>query len=524
MASGCTMKCRMAAVVVAFAGVGMFPGGVGSAPGLIVGVADDGFKWRTAEAVAVARDLGVTAARVTVSWHPGETEVAAEDTAMLDRIVGAASGLRLVVSVTGGGQEAPTDASRRADYCTFVRSLLLRYPSVRDVVVWNEANLSMFWQPQYDPSGRSIAPAEYQALLATCWDAVHDAVSDANLITTTSPRGNDNPLAVSNISQSPATFVRLMGAAYRASGRTRPIFDTVGHNVYGHSAERPWKQHFASSHIAEGDLDALLAAVRLGFGGTAQPVPGDCAGCPGVWYLEAGYQTEPAPEKAALYYGQESDAHPVVDRAADGGEVGARDADSLARDQATQFRDGLALAYCQPYVEAIFNFLVWDEPDLARWQSGVLWADGAKKASFDAFRDAAAEVKAGAVDCAAVQRSQLPGPQSSRVTARVVWPRGRYFTAHDRSWSFRLAVRVAADFRASIVRLHRRSEFLRASGSLRPGGLRTIRFSRQTLPAGRYRIEVTVTSATRLMPPTSLVSPQFTIRKARGTSAPRASG
>ena len=40
-----------------------------------------------------------------------------------------------------------------------------------------------------------------------------------------SPRGNDNPLAPSNVSTSPVRFLRALGAAYRATGRKAPIMD-----------------------------------------------------------------------------------------------------------------------------------------------------------------------------------------------------------------------------------------------------------------------------------------------------------
>jgi hypothetical protein len=74
-------------------------------------------------------------------------------------------------------------------------------------------------------------------------------------------------------------------------------------------------------------------------------------------------------------------------------------ADSPAPDQATQLVDSVRLSYCQPYVGAFFNFLLWDEPSLYRWQSGVLWADGTKKGSYEPFRAAIAEANERRVDC-----------------------------------------------------------------------------------------------------------------------------
>jgi hypothetical protein len=41
-----------------------------------------------------------------------------------------------------------------------------------------------------------------------------------------------------------------------------------------------------------------------------------------------------------------------------------------------------------------------DEPILAGWQSGVLWADMTPKPSYQPFKDAVRRVAAGRVDCA----------------------------------------------------------------------------------------------------------------------------
>ena len=53
---------------------------------------------------------------------------------------------------------------------------------------------------------------------------------------------------------------------------------------------------------------------------------------------------------------------------------------------------------------AYFNFLLVDESLLEGWQSGLLWADWKRKPAFAAYRAAIAEVRRGAVDCAAVLR------------------------------------------------------------------------------------------------------------------------
>ena len=52
---------------------------------------------------------------------------------------------------------------------------------------------------------------------------------------------------------------------------------------------------------------------------------------------------------------------------------------------------------------ALFNFQLVDESDLRGWQSGLLWADGSRKPSYEIVKQAIAAIAAGAIDC-----SQLP--------------------------------------------------------------------------------------------------------------------
>jgi hypothetical protein len=146
--------------------------------------------------------------------------------------------------------------------------------------------------------------------------------------------------------------------------------------------------------IGEGDLPKLLAALRDAFGGTAQPLPAPER--PTLWYLEIGFQTAVPQAKARFYHGTENDVHALPPVAEGSGAQRER------RDQARQLSDALLLAYCQPTVGAFFNFELIDEGKLAGWQSGLLWRDGTKKPSYDAFKHTIATVAAGEVDCATV--------------------------------------------------------------------------------------------------------------------------
>jgi hypothetical protein len=337
--------------------------------------------------VAVARDLGLQAFRITVPWEPGQTSPAPATAADLDHAVAATFGLRLVLAVYGRGVDAPrTDAARSA-YCSYVVELLRRYPTIGDIVIWNEPNLTRFWRPQFDARGRSAAPAAYAALLGRCWDTLHAFRPTVNVIAASSPRGNDNPKAVSNISHSPMSWYRELGRAYRASKRSAPLFDTVGHNAYQNgAAEPPWKRHPQTTSIGVGDYDKLLGVLRQAFSGTRQPLPGE--GTVRIWYMELGFQSVVDPAKRAFYRGRENVAGTLPATAGAGGVS-----------QASQLAAAIRLAYCQPAVGGIFNFELVDEPDLAGWQSGVLWADGTPKPAYAAVKKAIADAGAGAVDC-----------------------------------------------------------------------------------------------------------------------------
>ena len=234
--------------------------------------------------------------------------------------------------------------------------MLVRYREIRDVVIWNEANSDTFWRP------RTEAAESYAALLARCWDVLHGAVAGVNVVTATAA------------SHDPVGFVTAVAAAYRTSGRPRPLFDTVGHNPYPlYPGEPPDAIH--DVYVGQGDHARLVTALDFVFAGTAQPPTQ-------IWYLENGFQTAVRASRRALYAGRES--------------VGGA---LTGTGQAAQLASALRLAYCQPRVGAFFNFLLVDEPSLGPWQSGLLWADWRRKPAFAAYRAAIRDVRAETIVC-----------------------------------------------------------------------------------------------------------------------------
>ena len=237
-----------------------------------------------------------------------------------------------------------------------MRAALRRYTEIVDVVIWNEANSDTFWRPQ------AGAPAAYAALLARCWDLLHAELPSVNVLTTTA--GSHDPIS----------FVRALGDAYRASGRPRPLFDALGHNPYPlHPDEHPTAVH--AVYVGQGDYDRLVAAVDAAFAGT-----------PPIWYPETGFQTRPGWRRES-HVGRESVARTLSPEG-----------------QAVQLAAALRLAWCQPRVEAFFNFLLVDEPRLERWQSGLLWPTWRRKPAFEAARTTIDEIRRGEVDWAAAEK------------------------------------------------------------------------------------------------------------------------
>jgi len=347
---------------------------------LRLGFDDDTIKWmvRPNGYVGAQRALGAPFTRITIPWRRGEVAPGRLARTYLLRARAAASlGQKVVIAVYNNASQAPRDATSRRQYCRYVRAAVAGLPYMSAVVIWNEANSPRYWP-------RSAGPAAYEALLARCYDVLHAYRPSVNVIDSTAAHYD------------PAQFIRDVGAAYRASGRVRPLVDTFGHNPYPENAsEPPWATHPDTGTVAEGDYQTLVDALTDAFGGTAQPVPS--AFWPRIWYLEDGFQTAVPHFLSHLYTGNENDPA-VLPPLGDG------------VSQASQLTAAISLAYCQPAVSAFFNFELVDERRLVGWQSGLMYASGVWKPSLYAYQQIAAAVTGHKIDCAKVQGAPAPAP------------------------------------------------------------------------------------------------------------------
>jgi hypothetical protein len=341
----------------------------------VFGVTEDAGKYSTDGGAAFfsrLHDLGMKENAVSVQWDPDRPRAILER-GLLDRIVPNASrfGVRLVFSVYF---TRPTAVSSRpsapAEFAEFLRTLARAYPQVKDFVVGNEPNYGFFWQPQFGVDGTPVAGAAYEDVLARSYDALKSVDPRINVIGLgLAARGNDRP-ASSVPSTSPVLFLRDVGAAYRRSGRTRPLMDSLAYHPYpASSRDAPaTRQGWPSAGVA--DLGRLKQAVWDAFHDTSQSTFETGLA---LKITEIGWQAAIPANGIGAYRGAEN--------------VGTTDEVTQAGIYAQLVRD---LA-CDPAVTDVLFFHLIDEPDLRGFQSGLIRADGSHRPAYSAVQRAIAE-------------------------------------------------------------------------------------------------------------------------------------
>jgi hypothetical protein len=373
---------RTAGCICALLGAMLVTAGCGGGSGrkLVVGVVDDAA--RSGDPASFVDELtgsGFGALAVSSVWEPGETEPDANEVDVLRRLAEAADAadVRLFVIVyQPGSATTPLTPEARTEFAAYTAAVADDVPSVRDLIIGNEPNLNRFWLPQFGPGGENVSAAAYLRLLAATYDAVKADRDEVRIWGgATAPRGSDRPGAP-RATTSPTAFVQALGAAYRQSGRSRPVMDGFVHHPYPESADVPIDlRHPRVKTIGLADYGKLVTLLSRAFDGTAQK--GDDLP---ILYGEIGVETAIPAAKQGLY---------------DGTEITAT---ATEQEQAVAYRRTLELAVCQPNVEGVLFFHLRDEPSLTGWQSGVRYADGSTKLSLRPVREAVEEAEKGVLD------------------------------------------------------------------------------------------------------------------------------
>jgi hypothetical protein len=183
-----------------------------------------------------------------------------------------------------------------------------------------------------------------------------------------------------------------------------------------------------------------------------------------------GWQVAVDPGAAGSYHGREN-VRPTDERA-----------------QAKIYGDALRYLACDPTVASVLFFLLRDEPDLDRWQAGLVRADGSRRPSFDEVRSALA---GGGGGCKGSLRAWR---HTTRVEgARVKWPRRLRLPA--RRLSLAAVANAEEDARIDTVLVDARGKrVLRQAGTLNAYRSKIVRLSTRFRP-GRYTLRVTLRAA-----------------------------
>ncbi len=340
-------------------------GGDSATDGFVVGAVDDAVR-HAGPALDQLREAGFGAVGTTSYWQPGLTAPTPEELATLRDVAARADGMRIFLSVfQPGSATTPLTPEARAQFASYVGAIVRDVPQLRDIVVGNEPNLNRFWMPQFDEDGNDVAAPAYFALLAEVYDAAKGADEDVTIWGgALAPRGIDRP-GTGRDTHSPTTFIRDLGTAYRASGRSEPPLDGFAYHPYPASSSIPPDRptHPDSTAILLADYEEKLAPLLAEAFGRNVP----------VLYSELGVETLIPAEKASLYEGAEP-GRPVDETT-----------------QADYYRRTIELAACQEDVVGLLLFHSHDEPALTGFQSGVYYADGSPKASLAPVRKAILE-------------------------------------------------------------------------------------------------------------------------------------
>ena len=334
---------------------------------VVVGAVDD-----SPNAAPLARAAGYQALVFSAVWTPPATDgVSRTLRAEVERA--AANGIRPIVAVYSFSGVTPLTGAVRSQFASFAASIPKALPQVRDVIVGNEPNLNLFWMPQFGTDGSDAAAQAYLALLAQTYDAIKTVAPSVNVIGgALAARGGDNPDG-SRPTHSPTQFIKDLGAAYRASGRTRPVFDMFSLHPYpGNSSTPPDFRHPRSTSIGLADYAKLTAALAAAFGKA-----------PPLVYGEYGIQTTIPASESGSYTGAEQKTTKPVDAATQGAD----------------YLEAMQLAACQPLVRMLLFFHVIDEQQLEGLQTGVYYADGHPKPDLGRVAAAARSAGSGKLKC-----------------------------------------------------------------------------------------------------------------------------
>ncbi len=315
-------------------------GTAGASPYVRYGIQDDAwlaYGPGTIDArAATLKGLGVEVVRYTLRWDQVETARGRYDWGASDTVLNALdrAGLAPVVTIWGtprfaNGDRSPNWAPGSAtEIARFARAAATHYRFVRYWTIWNEPNQRRWLRP-------TSASTYTTKLLNPAYTSLH-AVTRGALVGggVTAPRGSAGGI-------SPVDFIHGMRAAHAR-------LDAYAHHPYPlRPTQTPWSGGCGHCEtITMATLGRLRFEVRRAFGNTR------------IWLTEYGYQTNPPDRTIGVSY-------------------------------ATQTRylgDAARRVFAAPRVDMLIHYLYRDEPEVGRWQSGLMSAGGSAKPARAGYR------------------------------------------------------------------------------------------------------------------------------------------
>jgi hypothetical protein len=280
--------------------------------------------------------------RFTIDWSSVERVRGRRDWSGVDPVLNGlrAGGIRAVVTIYGtprwanGGRSPNWAPTSGASFAAFAAAAAKRYPWVKDWLIWNEPNQRRWLRP--------TTPRTYVTkLLNPAFRAIKRASGGTRIGGgATAPRGSTGGV-------SPVDWIRGM----RVAGAR---LDAYAHHPYPiNRFQTPWTGacgHCATITMAS--LERLLREVRNAWGGGKR-----------IWLTELGYQTSPPDRLLGV--------SPAL--------------------QARFVGEAAWRAFKARNVDMLVQYLYRDEPDVGRWQSGLVTTRGAAKPARRAFMVATAQ-------------------------------------------------------------------------------------------------------------------------------------
>ena len=492
--------------------------GSASADPLRYGVADDWPEFHSCGDVwwQSAGDIGYTELRMTIQWDasnptmiPNQANIkAAVDCALLRNMTPVLSVYPAKAAAIG-----ESDSAQQA-FAGFVALVGRAFPNVQNFIVGNEPNVNRFWQPQY-VGGQDAAGKDYEHTLAYSYDALKVTRPDAIVWgPAISSRGNDDANAASNPSHSPVWFIKDMADAYKASGRSKPIFDEFDMHPYPPTQDTdPFSKPFQWPQGGAANLDRIKQALWDGFNGTAQPVPAEQAGGRTAQSArfggqglpidldEVGEQTNVLQTSHANAYTSPPENVTPIDEPT----------------QAAHYTELAEMAACDPDVKRLLYFPLIDEQAVSSgFQSGQLYVDLTHKQSYDAMKQKIASAKGecqggvSGVPTTWQHTTQVIGAQA--LFGPAANPTGSPVSRPSGIGSLQVAVTANEDatFSASLVNAAGQAFGAPVTGTLHAYFKPAIKWVGR-IPDGTYTIAVVLTAATNPSRTSTLTSSPFTV-------------